>query len=284
MATPLLHRRSVRNGLAKVGYHPAVKRTAETLQVDRLINGLVFPLSTDIRILDTTVSWTVPTIYSYLKTDYSTDSNTWFEGAYSQGLADAAESADVVYDVGARWGYQTLLSSLAMDGDGEVVSFEPYPPHREILRRNVTGNDLPTDVRIENFALGDSIQTVEFDLARGEHSPQLDPSGDTSRTVTMVRLDDYVEHHEPPEVVDVDIEGAELSFLRGARETLAEHGPTLFLEVHDREMVLGEWEEIYELLHDLDYELELVGDGTSEPIDSPPEEDTAHDLIARPAN
>lgn len=232
--------------------------------------------------MDQRIEWTVPNIYGYLNADYSSTANTWLEGELSRRLAEEIEPGDVVYDSGARWGYQTLISALASGEEGTVVSFEPYTPHRKVLQTTIKNNELPAPVRIESFALGDEVRTVEFDLSLNEHSPRLNPENDTSRKVPMITLDAFVNDNEPPDLIDIDIEGAELSFLRGAHEVLAEYQPILFLEIHDREMVLGEWEKIYNLLLDYNYKLELVEGTESRIVESPPNHDQAHDLIARP--
>ena len=51
--------------------------------------------------------------------------------------------------------------------------------------------------------------------------------------VRTVRLDDYcAEHGLAPAAVKIDVEGAELAVLAGARETLARHRPVVFLSTH----------------------------------------------------
>lgn len=278
----LWHHPRFRDAVARIGYNPIVERIVTGLQVDRLIHRALFPMSTEIQVLGEPVDWTLPTIYSYLNLDYSSDSDTWLEGELSKRLADEVEPGDVVFDLGARWGYQTLIAAFASDETGTVVSFEPFTPHRKTLQRTIGENDIPAEVRTEMFALGDEIKTVEFDLSRNEHSPRLNPDNETSREVPMTTLDAFVTENESPDFLDVDIEGAELMFLRGGQKTLTDHQPTIFLEIHDREMVLGSWEEIYSLLLEGEYELELVEGEESRFVESPPEYDHAHDLIARP--
>ena len=48
-----------------------------------------------------------------------------------------------------------------------------------------------------------------------------------------LRLDDYcTEHGLAPSAVKIDVEGAEMSVLAGAAQTLARHRPTIFLSTH----------------------------------------------------
>jgi predicted RNA methylase len=49
---------------------------------------------------------------------------------------------------------------------------------------------------------------------------------------TTVRLDDYVVGREPPTLLKIDVEGAELDVLLGALQLLRQHRPHLLVETH----------------------------------------------------
>ncbi|MDP2676329.1 MAG: FkbM family methyltransferase, partial [bacterium] len=49
--------------------------------------------------------------------------------------------------------------------------------------------------------------------------------------VYAVTLDEYVEHHTPPTVVKIDVEGAEENVIAGGDRFLRKHAPTISLEV-----------------------------------------------------
>jgi hypothetical protein len=44
--------------------------------------------------------------------------------------------------------------------------------------------------------------------------------------------DAYATRHGPPDLVKIDVDGPEVSVLRGLTETLGTHSPTLLVEVH----------------------------------------------------
>jgi hypothetical protein len=58
--------------------------------------------------------------------------------------------------------------------------------------------------------------------------------------VAVARLDDLLSAGEipPPDFVKIDVEGAEVEVLEGARETLARFGPTLIVELHGTGVLL----------------------------------------------
>ena len=54
-----------------------------------------------------------------------------------------------------------------------------------------------------------------------------------SEKVPMIRVDDYVREHKiKVGLIKVDIEGAEQSFLRGAKETICKQKPTLLISIY----------------------------------------------------
>ncbi len=48
----------------------------------------------------------------------------------------------VVFDIGAHVGFYTLLSSQLVGEQGQVVSFEPFPPNLSYLKRHIQLNKL----------------------------------------------------------------------------------------------------------------------------------------------
>ena len=135
-----------------------------------------------------------------------------------------------VLDVGAHVGYYTLLSSVLVGGEGRVHAFEPNPANAEFLRRHVRINRL-SNVHVEQAAVSDTAGTARFDFGTGSGTGRLADAG--ALEVRTVRLDDHcAQHGLAPSALKIDVEGAELVVLEGARETLARHRPVIFLSTH----------------------------------------------------
>ena len=90
-----------------------------------------------------------------------------------------------------------------------------------------------------NLAVSDSGGAAGFRRQAGGPSPGLrlqggeEGQGAESVTVEAVALDEFlVERGIVPDVVKIDVEGAEMKVLTGMRRTLDSHPPVLFLEVH----------------------------------------------------
>jgi len=140
----------------------------------------------------------------------------------------APDSACV--DVGAHAG--TVLAEMArLAPRGRHVAFEPLPHLAADLRRRFPG------VLVVEAAASDGHGDVDFVhvLNRPDHSGlrERDYPGrvHTERiAVRRVPLDDALPPDLVPALIKIDVEGAELEVLRGARRTLREHGPVVVFE------------------------------------------------------
>lgn len=139
-----------------------------------------------------------------------------------------------VLDVGANVGYYTLLASVLVGDAGKVHAFEPEPKNAEFLRRHVRIN-ARRNVTVEQAAVSDRAGTARFESGTGSGTGHLGDRG--TLEVRTLRLDDYCARHAlAPSAIKIDVEGAEMSVLHGARETLARHRPILFLSTHGPEV------------------------------------------------
>jgi FkbM family methyltransferase len=151
----------------------------------------------------------------------------------------------VCWDIGAHFGYHSL--ALAALG-AEVVAFEPNQYNAERLHANLEHNpSLAKRVRHLPVAVSDRDGEMTFvesaDLkgsSSGSHLAEATPPLEgkhyetfARRSVRTVRMDSLVaEGGKAPDVVKIDIEGAEYLALQGGKKLLSEKKPLLLLEVH----------------------------------------------------
>jgi FkbM family methyltransferase len=172
-------------------------------------------------------------------------------------LTKLVPAGGVFYDVGANVGFFSLLASRLVGPSGRVYSFEPLPANLEYLRRHVALN------RCENVAVMASAVSDRAGRATfgGEGSTAKLVEGGAFEVET-VALDDLwaSEALRAPDVIKLDVEGAELLALRGMRRMLDATHPYLLVEFH------GQWvegtdidTECRKLLTELGYRLEKIG-------------------------
>jgi FkbM family methyltransferase len=159
-----------------------------------------------------------------------------FEKAITKIAASLVRKGDVCIDVGANFGWYTTLLFTRAGEEGAIHSFEPVPATFRELKRNYELLGSPENVFINNLALGDREGTVSINLF--ENLPtghaSLSSQGRSDAAVfecRMITLDSYLEKHVhgPVNFVKVDIEGAEMMFLNGARRLFDQEIPPIFL-------------------------------------------------------
>jgi FkbM family methyltransferase len=172
-------------------------------------------------------------------------------------------------DVGTHVGQYTLVASDLVGLRGTVHSFEPQPDTFDILEHNVRTNHL-TNVHLNNCALAETSKEVELYVAAPDNVGQSslrrphNYSG-IALKVPCRTLDEYVEEHRIHRVdlIKIDVEGSELSVLRGARKTISRMKPYLIVEFWDefqREYGTS-CAEMAAFLKELGYELLWITDG-----------------------
>lgn len=149
-------------------------------------------------------------------------------------------------DVGAHIGVYTLLFARLVGSNGRVYAFEPAPANHRRLLENLALN-AAENVVVEEAALFRESGRVTLNLFPEElgawHSlgrpSHADPSKSyatiepsSSVEVAALTLDEYVARQaiERIDLLKVDVEGAEVDVLEGARATLASRrvGAVLF--------------------------------------------------------
>jgi FkbM family methyltransferase len=161
-----------------------------------------------------------------------------FEAEETRVVMDLVHPGYVAIDAGANYGWYTTLLSRLVGPAGAVHAFEAMPSTTGTLRNNCTLNGCK-NVIINQCALGDHVGTAIIhdrpDGASGDASLfPLVPGKGHPLTCEMQTLDNYFMQTglSRCDFIKCDIEGAELLFLKGARNVLKRHQPTILLEIN----------------------------------------------------
>ncbi|HEY9133966.1 MAG TPA: FkbM family methyltransferase [Dyella sp.] len=144
-------------------------------------------------------------------------------------IQSAVKQGDAFIDIGAHVGMHSLAAARAMGGLGHVYAFEAYGPTAKLLERSVWTNGYASMVSVHHQAIGreSASRTLYLGKISGHHSLfPLDAShvGDKEPVrVDTVRLDEVVPHSAPVALMKIDVEGAELDVLAGARSLIEAH-------------------------------------------------------------
>ena len=181
-----------------------------------------------------------------------------YEPRLTQQFVDVVKPGNVVYDIGANVGYYTLLSAVLTGKTGQVIAFEPLPRNLGFLRQHVAMNRLG-QVQIRTEALCDREGTARFGGSSDATQTHLGSEGETE--VRTTSLDLLLEGGMAvPDVMKIDVEGAEWLVLQGAEMLFRKHRPVLFLATHGDDLRdrCSTW------LKERDYELTALNEDVSE--------------------
>ena len=154
-----------------------------------------------------------------------------YEYHKQRALQREIKSGAVVYDIGANVGFYSLLASVLVGESGHVYSFEPFPDNLRELKNHLALN------HVRNCTVfGVAVSSIEGEAA-------FDPSADRcmghlaatgALRVRTVALDTLIRQEglRPPDLMKIDIEGAEYECLQGAANVIREVSPVIFLATH----------------------------------------------------
>lgn len=179
---------------------------------------------------------------------------------------------DVIVEVGANVGTETVGYSDIVGSEGRVLAFEPLPAHLERLGRAIAGFRY-TNVRLMPFALSDGQRTEEFAVPSASVSqgighilgPEERRTGtttyyDSAEEMGLIEvetrsLDQFSTEVSGMRLLVADAEGWEISILGGGAGVIDHERPIIVLEASDPHQRRSGFslEELHEQVRDLGY-------------------------------
>ena len=164
----------------------------------------------------------------------------------------------VVWDVGANAGFYTLAFSRLVGDAGKVYAFEPLAENTSNLLTHARLNNIQ-NTQIVQTALADQTGVIGFSVAASNSMGHISQQK-SSYLVTTFTVDDFLARFPDarPDLLKIDIEGAEASLLLGASQLLGRSAPEIVLALHGE----SQSHQCVELLHSHGYSLFYI-DGSS---------------------
>jgi FkbM family methyltransferase len=165
------------------------------------------------------------------------DPDTW------TSIAGHLPAGGTFVDVGAHMGHCSLMASTVVGPRGRIIAIEANPETVALLRRNIFASAAEVEVLPEPCSESESL----VDLWVASHSnsgsssisktnASLAGNAQTSYRVASRTLDSVLSDLGVNEVdvLKIDVEGAEMGVLQGARKTLSGCRPILMIELDDQ--------------------------------------------------
>ena len=147
-------------------------------------------------------------------------------------ILNAIKEGQIIFDVGSWIGPYTLLFSKLVDRDGRVIAFEPSPSTFNILLDNLEKNNI-SNVTTENICLGNYVGKIGLRGSGKEASIVRWGETEVPEIVPCITIDKYCKDNDiVPDVIKIDVEGAEGLVIEGAKNIIKSYSPCILLEFH----------------------------------------------------
>ncbi len=145
------------------------------------------------------------------------------------------------FDIGAHFGYFTLLAQALVGSSGAVYAFEPALLNRRLLQKNAGNRQ---GITLSNKALSAAAGTVTFyefpalyseynamNVEQFRNEPWFRRADVKEHVVSAISLDQIISEGAPvPDIIKIDVEGSEDKVITGAETLLRGASPIIVME------------------------------------------------------
>ncbi|HQS99325.1 MAG: hypothetical protein B7Y26_00025 [Hydrogenophilales bacterium 16-64-46] len=152
-------------------------------------------------------------------------------------------AGDTVLDIGANIGWFSLVAARHIGPTGTIHAFEPRPVTYSMLAQTVAQNGLRAFVHLWEYALSDETSELMINWGANTDNPggsfvtkgAPGQAGLESARVRAVRLDELLPD-VAPDVIKIDVEGAEPLVFAGAVNALSRRKPVILSELFPEQL------------------------------------------------
>lgn len=165
----------------------------------------------------------------------------FWEGWLTCFLIERLKPGMVFADIGANFGYYSVLGADRVGPTGRVIAAEPNPAAASLLRKSLAVNGLSGSAHVVEAAISDGA-AAEAWLQVPEHEPKnahlvgAPPAENAERVIKVAVLsgDALLAGFGRVDIIKIDAEGAEDMIVRGLERTIAKHRPQMIVEFDPR--------------------------------------------------
>ena len=163
----------------------------------------------------------------------------FIESNVARSIIKFVSKSDVVIDVGAHFGFFTILMAELVGSKGQVHSFEPIPSTFKVLKKNT---DFFQNIQINRNAIwsfNDQLYLNDYGLNASAFNSYRNARGLKKKEVNRVKvkainLDEYIKNKNiTPKFIKIDAESTEYEVLEGMNFILNNIKPVICLEIGD---------------------------------------------------
>ena len=205
--------------------------------------------------------WSTSSSYDYILGEYEDPETINFFLAW-------LKPDSVYYDIGSNIGFHALTANRVIN-TGKIYAFEPMPAVRAIFEKHISLNNkliISNSIKIFPIAISNKEKQVEFsnDITHRDGNTYIKESyifagTENKITVQCQSIDGLMQQgYDKPDIIKIDVEGAEYDVLTGAENTLQLYQPNILLATHDCHLP-GVQQKCVQFLEELGYRLQHTG-------------------------
>jgi FkbM family methyltransferase len=175
-------------------------------------------------------------------------------------IENIIDSNWVVIDIGSCDGNYVEWFNKKIDKSGKIISIELHPENYQKIKQNFLNNE---NVEVLNYAVSEIDGEIDYYVgeARWLHNiigcdvngKECLPAG----KIESITLNTLLENYEKIDLIKIDVEGAELSILKGMNKVYNKVN-NLIVECHNQK----DWEELKKILI-IDYKFECFNNSSN---------------------
>jgi len=151
-------------------------------------------------------------------------------------IARTIKEGMFVLDVGANFGYYTVLMADLIGPSGKIIAFEPNPIAAASAEASLRVNGFEARGTVMRSAVSDNAHSVAFAIPHHEpKNARIVPAGYASAgedviQVPAVVIDEICRNERKVDFIKIDAEGGEYTIFQGMQEIIRRDRPMIILE------------------------------------------------------
>ncbi len=156
-------------------------------------------------------------------------------------LIHELNKGDIFFDIGAHFGYFSLLAATIVGKTGNVFSIEASKNTFKLLKKNT---EKESSIKCYHTAMADNSEPLKFyefpilfseynstEVNQYIHEPWYQKNKPTKFLVECTTLNDFIDKHKvEPKIIKIDVEGAENKVIEGGLEYLKNSTSIIVME------------------------------------------------------
>ncbi len=201
--------------------------------------------------------------------------NNTYDTFLFERLKSETLDGKIIFDIGAHIGFHSFYFARLVGPRGKVYSFEPNPENVKRLKLIRDKNsDIKNTITVFDIAVSNVLGSEEFsmsdDIESGRSSGGFIDTADTIweksafkqrgfkeikvKTVPVDMFKKELGIQELPDIIKIDVEGAESLVLNGAKNTILSKKPIILMEIHSTLNMFN----VVSFFSSISYEMEVI--------------------------